>query len=143
VLRPFTDVDRAPFYELNAHPEVVASLGSAPTRDESDAMIDRFGTELEREGYGFWAVGVHGGAAFIGMVGLHRMPATLPCAPGVEVGWRLHPEHWGRGYATEAASSSLRFGFEEGRPARNRVVHDDPEHPVAGGHGPSRHGARP
>ena len=60
-----------------------------------------------------WAVGVAGGAPFVGMVGLHRMRADLPCAPAVEVGWRLHPDTWGHGYATEAASASLRFGFEE------------------------------
>jgi RimJ/RimL family protein N-acetyltransferase len=47
------------------------------------------------------------------MVGLHRVNAALPCAPAVEVGWRLHPDHWGHGYATEAAGASLRFGFDE------------------------------
>ena len=31
----------------------------------------------------------------------------------VEVGWRLAREHWGHGYATEAAREALRFGFEE------------------------------
>ena len=47
------------------------------------------------------------------MVGLHRVRAELPCAPAVEVEWRLHPDHWGHGYATEAAAASLRFGFDE------------------------------
>jgi RimJ/RimL family protein N-acetyltransferase len=47
------------------------------------------------------------------MVGLHRVRPELPCAPAVEVGWRLHPDQWGQGYATEAASASLRFGFDE------------------------------
>ena len=45
--------------------------------------------------------------------GLHRVRPELPCAPAVEVGWRLHPDHWGHGYATEAAAASLRFGFDE------------------------------
>jgi RimJ/RimL family protein N-acetyltransferase len=103
VLRPFTEVDRAPFFELNTHPLVVESLGSAPTRAENDAMIERYGAELERESWGFWAVEVAGGASFVGMVGLHRVRPDLPCAPAVEVGWRLHPDHWGHGYATEGA----------------------------------------
>jgi ribosomal-protein-alanine N-acetyltransferase len=30
----------------------------------------------------------------------------------VEVGWRLTREHWGRGYATEAAAAAMAFGFE-------------------------------
>jgi RimJ/RimL family protein N-acetyltransferase len=31
--------------------------------------------------------------------------------PCVEIGWRLAFEHWGRGYATEAARSALSYGF--------------------------------
>jgi RimJ/RimL family protein N-acetyltransferase len=31
--------------------------------------------------------------------------------PCVEVGWRLAFEHWGRGYATEAARLALAYGF--------------------------------
>ncbi len=113
VLRPFTEVDRAPFAELNAHPLVVESLGSSPTRAESDALVDRYREEMVREGWGLWAVEVAAGAPFVGMVGLHRVNAALPCAPAVEVGWRLHPDHWGHGYATEAAAASLVFGFED------------------------------
>ena len=112
VLRPFTDADRAPFAALNAHPLVVESLGDCPTREQSDAMVDRFAAEMAREGWGLWAVEVAGGARFVGMVGLHRVNPALPCAPAIEVGWRLHPDHWGHGYATEAASGSLRYGFE-------------------------------
>ena len=113
MLRPFTDVDREPFYALNTHPQVVDSLGTSPSRAESDAMVERYRAELECEGWGFWAVGVTGGAPFVGMVGLHRLPPWIPAAPAVEVGWRLHPDHWGRGYATEAAGASLRYGFDE------------------------------
>ena len=143
VLRPFTDMDRAPFFELNTHPLVVESLGSSPSRAESDAMIDRFSAEMAREGWGLWAVEVAGGAPFAGMVGLHRVPTELPFAPAVEIGWRLHPDHWGHGYATEAAAASLRYGFGDGRAGRDRRLHDDREPPLAGGDGAHRHGARP
>ena len=33
--------------------------------------------------------------------------------PAVEIGWRLAPAHWGKGYATEAAKAAVRFGFED------------------------------
>ncbi len=114
MLRPFTDVDRAPFFALNTHPLVVESLGSSPTRAESDRVVDHINEEMEREGWGLWAVELSGGAPFVGMVGLHRVGPALPCAPAVEIGWRVHPDHWGQGYASEAARASLRFGFEEG-----------------------------
>ncbi len=96
---------------MNTHPLVVESLGSSPSRAESDALVDRFNEEMAREGWGPWAVEVAGGAPFVGMVGLHRVNAALPCAPAVEVAWRLLPAHWGHGYATEAAAASLDYGF--------------------------------
>jgi RimJ/RimL family protein N-acetyltransferase len=114
VLRPFEDADRQPFFELNTHPLVVESLGVAPSRAESEAMVDRYTAELEREGWSFWAVSERGHPVLIGMVGLHRVPPRLPCAPAVEVGWRLHPGSWGHGYATEAARAALDAGFAAG-----------------------------
>ena len=116
-MRPFDDVDRAPFFALNTQPSVVESLGSSPTRAQSDDMMERYSAEMVREGGGLWAVGEAGedGAPFVGMVGLHRVRPELPCAPAVEIGWRLHPDFWGHGYATEAAAASLRFGFENAR----------------------------
>jgi RimJ/RimL family protein N-acetyltransferase len=114
VLRPFRDLDRPAFYELNRHPLVVESLGPSPTRSETDALVDRLDAELRREGWGLWAVEVTGGDPFIGMVGLHRVSPALPCAPAVEVAWRLHPDQWGHGYASEAAAASLGHGFRAG-----------------------------
>ena len=120
VLRPFNDVDRSAFFELNTHPAVVELLGSSPSRAESDAMVDRFSAEMTREGWGFWAVEVTGGTPFVGMVGLHRMSPAMPIAPGIEIGWRLHPDHWSHGYATEAAAASLDYGF--GRAGLHEIV---------------------
>jgi RimJ/RimL family protein N-acetyltransferase len=112
VLRPFTDMDRAPFHALNTHPLVVESLGRSPTRAESDHLVDIINEEMESEDFGLWALEVAGGPRFAGMVGLHRVRPDLPVAPAVEVAWRLHPDHWGHGYASEAGLASLRHGFD-------------------------------
>jgi len=32
--------------------------------------------------------------------------------PGTEVGWGLHPDAWGKGYALEAAVASLNYAFD-------------------------------
>ena len=40
---------------------------------------------------------------FVGFVGLSVPRFEAHFTPCVEVGWRLAAEHWGRGYATEAA----------------------------------------
>ena len=69
----------------------------------------------------------------VGYLGL-SIPTFLPeVLPAVEVGWRLDPDVWGMGYATEGASAALRQGFERlglgeicsipqtGNPASSRV----------------------
>ena len=113
VLRPFTDVDRAPFFELNTHPLVVESLGSSPTRAESDAMVDRYSEEMAREGWGFWAVEVAGGAPFVGMVGLHRVTPALPLRAGGRGRLAAASRSLGPRLCHRGGGGSLDFGFDE------------------------------
>jgi RimJ/RimL family protein N-acetyltransferase len=110
LLRQWRDADREPFAELNADPETMRYFVSTMTREESDAFVDRASELIDERGWGLWAVEVAGGAPFVGFVGLN-IPGYWP--DWVEVGWRLRREHWGNGYATEAAREALRFGFEE------------------------------
>jgi ribosomal-protein-alanine N-acetyltransferase len=112
-LRRWRSDDLAPFAELNADPEVMEHLLSVLTREESDAFVTRIEAEFDECGFGLWAVEVADGAPFIGYVGLHRAPFEASFTPAVEVGWRLAREHWGHGYATEAARAAVRYGLEE------------------------------
>ena len=50
---------------------------------------------------------------FAGFVGLSVPRFEAHFTPCVEVGWRLAPEHWGQGFAAEAAMAALTFGFEQ------------------------------
>jgi RimJ/RimL family protein N-acetyltransferase len=56
-------------------------------------------------------VEVPGRAAFIGFVGLAVPRFEAHFTPCIEIGWRLAAEHWGKGYATEAASAVLDHAF--------------------------------
>jgi RimJ/RimL family protein N-acetyltransferase len=117
ILRQWQESDRDAFARLNADPVVRQFFPSVQTREESDADAARIQNAIEARGWGFWAVEVRGGAPFIGFVGL-SVPGfeahfTSPRAPCVEIGWRLLKEHWGKGYASEAATACLRFGFEK------------------------------
>ena len=71
----------------------------------------RLQDHIAAHGFGFWAVEVLGTAPFIGFVGLQHVTFPAPFTPAVETGWRLAREHWGRGYATEAARAALAHGF--------------------------------
>jgi RimJ/RimL family protein N-acetyltransferase len=52
-----------------------------------------------------------GVTSFVGFVGLNVPKLQAHFTPCVEVGWRLAYDHWGRGYATEAARAAIEFGF--------------------------------
>jgi RimJ/RimL family protein N-acetyltransferase len=111
VLRRWRDADLAPFAALNADPRVAEHLGGPLSRAASDALAERIAAHFARHGFGLWALEVRGGAPFAGFVGLSVPAFAAPFTPCVEVGWRLAAEHWGRGYATEAARVALDFGF--------------------------------
>ena len=46
---------------------------------------------------------------FLGYVGFHNIAFESDFTPGVEIGWRLCRDVWGKGYATEAASACLDY----------------------------------
>jgi RimJ/RimL family protein N-acetyltransferase len=112
LLRPWRQSDRAPFAALNADPLVMEWFPALLSAAESGAVADSIEQRMiEQGGWGLWAVEVPGVAGFIGFVGLNRAQAVLG-RPAIEVGWRLAAEHWGHGYAPEAARASLAYGFE-------------------------------
>ncbi|MGW8247507.1 MAG: GNAT family N-acetyltransferase [Acidiferrobacterales bacterium] len=112
-LRQWRDNDREPFARMNADPRVMEFFPTVLSRADSDALMDRCQSLITEQGWGLWAVEKRDNDEFIGFVGLNRPAYDLPFSPCVEIGWRLGFEHWGKGYATEAAQSALRTGFEQ------------------------------
>jgi ribosomal-protein-alanine N-acetyltransferase len=113
VLRRWRTSDREPFAALNADPEVMEHFLRTSTRGESDAFVDRIEKHFAEHGFGPWAVEIASTGSFAGFVGLQVPRFQAHFTPAVEVGWRLAREHWGRGYATEAARAALALGFDE------------------------------
>jgi len=113
VLRGRRDADLDPFAALNADAETMRYFPAPLSRAESDALADRARRHVETEGWGLWAVEAPGTADFVGFVGLARPSFDEHFTPAVEVGWRLAREHWGKGYATEAARAAVGYGFAE------------------------------
>jgi RimJ/RimL family protein N-acetyltransferase len=112
LLRRWQDADRAPFADLNADAEVMRYFPAPLGRAESDALAGRADALFDSHGYGLWALERLGTGEFLGFTGLAPMPAGIPGAGGVEVGWRLARSAWGNGLATEAAAAAVRFGFD-------------------------------
>lgn len=112
-LRQWKVEDYSPFFQLNSDPQVMEYFPACLDRSASDALAKRIRGLIDKRGWGFWAVEVVDSQTFIGFVGLHIPSDNLPFNPCVEIGWRLAAEHWGKGYATEAARAALAFGFGE------------------------------
>ena len=113
LLRRWRDADLEPFAALNGDAETMRFFPAPLTRAESDAFALHIGETIEREGWGLWAVEAPGEADFVGFVGLARPSFEAHFTPAVEVGWRLAREHWGKGYASEAARVAVAYGFVE------------------------------
>jgi len=113
LLRSWRESDREPFAAMNGDPRVMEHFETTLSRAQSDAFVERMEKRWLENGFGLWAVEIPGEAPFIGFVGLSTPAFDAHFTPCVEVGWRLAAEHWGRGYATEAARASVHVGFAE------------------------------
>lgn len=112
ILRNWEDRDRALFFRINSDDRVMEFFPNRRSRGEADAFLDRLRSDIAERGYGFSAAEIAETGQCIGFVGLKEtrlepfIPANTP-----EIGWRLAPEFWGRGYVTEAGRALVDFGF--------------------------------
>src|SRR5690349_20997098 len=110
--------------------EVVKWLGDGPPvltkdLDEAREKVERW-RGRDDPPLGHWAIEVTDGGPLHGRVIGTVLLLTLPESDGeVEIGWHLHPDAWGNGYAPEAARAILRRGFEAGLPEIHAVTHLD------------------
>jgi RimJ/RimL family protein N-acetyltransferase len=112
LLRGWQEADLEPFAAMNADPRVTEFLSTQLSREESDALVDRFVNEWADDGFGLWAIERLEDGVLLGFTGLARPRFEAHFTPAVEVGWRLAAGAWGHGYATEAADAAVRYGFE-------------------------------
>jgi ribosomal-protein-alanine N-acetyltransferase len=96
---------------MNSDPEVMEHFPALMSRPESDAVVDRVEGWFTEHGYSWWVLERLGDGEFLGFTGLSTPRFDAPFMPAVEVGWRLRRSAWGHGYATEAATAALDFGF--------------------------------
>jgi RimJ/RimL family protein N-acetyltransferase len=127
-IRDWTLDDASTALDILSRVEVVRWLGDGPPNLCTD--LDDARTRIERwrgrddPPLGHWAIEVTDSGALHGRVIGTVLLLTLPNGDGaVEIGWHLHPDAWGHGYASEAAAAVLRHGFEGGLEEINAVTH--------------------
>jgi RimJ/RimL family protein N-acetyltransferase len=113
--------DIARLGDLYGREEVSRWIGGTPSVLPAD-LVDRWATlHAHDPRFGCWAIqaGDEAAAEPAGTV----LFKPLPNGVGeVEVGWHLHPDSWGHGYATEAARAVIDRGFDAGLPEVYAVV---------------------
>jgi RimJ/RimL family protein N-acetyltransferase len=112
ILRGWRDADRSPLAAINANPVVMEYLGPPNDRATSDAAIDRMIALADAGQPFFMAVERKSDKSLLGFIGLKQITFHAPFGPGDEIGWRLAPQYWGAGYASEGAKAVLQYGFE-------------------------------
>jgi RimJ/RimL family protein N-acetyltransferase len=121
VLRRFTGDDVDNIVELDSDPVVMRYItgGRATPREEvRDEVLPFWLAYYERgEELGFWAAVEKATGEFVGWFHFRPRPGGPPAGgdadSGVELGYRLRRDAWGKGYATEGSVALIRKGFTE------------------------------
>lgn len=120
-LEPFDDAHADGLHAMNRLPAVMRYLGGAPeTPAQTHAGIARVKARWADWGYSWWAFIDRETGRVAGAGGIQhlRREAELPTdfarlrENPLEIGWRLHPDFWGQGLASEAARAMAGFAFE-------------------------------
>jgi RimJ/RimL family protein N-acetyltransferase len=112
ILRQWRDSDLPAFADLCADPRVMRYFPETLGRLQSAEVIGRARGHFAELGYGLWALERKDSGQFIGFTGLGQVGFNVPFAPATEIGWRLAYEHWGLGFASEAAWTCLACAFD-------------------------------
>ncbi len=114
VIRPFEGRDANAWIAMLSDPEVRRFLppGPAPTVEAFErAMGSRHAMEREI-GYAMWAVEDRETGTFIGQCGMRPAKSMDEAAgPEIDLAYHLARASWNKGYATEAATAVLAYGF--------------------------------
>lgn len=112
VIRNWEPRDAALFHLINSDDVVMEFFPFRRDRTQSDAVLETLSAGIAQKGFGFAALEIRSTGECIGFCGLHADGVVPTLPPGtVEIGWRLAPAHWGKGYVTEAAEAWLAAGF--------------------------------
>lgn len=80
-------------------------LGGVLSDDLIVEKLNSIQSHWDHHGFGICAVLKKGSQEPIGLCGLHHAD------DGIEISYLFFPEYWGRGFAREAASACLNYGF--------------------------------
>lgn len=120
-LEPFSERHLDGLHAMNRLPEVMRYIsGQSESREQTRAAIARVQRAWSVLGTSWWAFieTQSGRVAGAGCIQYARKGADPPSdlealrSNPLEIGWRLHPDYWRQGLATEAALCMATFAFD-------------------------------
>jgi ribosomal-protein-alanine N-acetyltransferase len=114
ILRELVATDDKGMFELDSNAEVLKYLYTEPQTkvEQSREVIAFIRKQYEDNGIGRWAVIEKQSGDFIGWAGLKLVKQTINNHTNYyDVGYRLIPRYWGKGYASETCKASVDYGF--------------------------------
>jgi RimJ/RimL family protein N-acetyltransferase len=133
IIRPWRQSDAERVLDIQSRWDVVRWLDDdAAVLTDVDQARERIGSwqavpAKDGPPCGHWAVEVKDTGVVAGAVMLLRLPPLNRPAGAREhqVGWHLHPDSHGRGYAREAAAAALAYGFGNGLQTIHALMYVD------------------
>lgn len=98
---------------LNADKEVMKHFPKTLNKQESRELLERLITYSKAYGYTFWVVEILESKEPAGFIGLKNFNFQAFFSPGIEIGWRIFPQFWNKGLATEGAKRVLQWAREK------------------------------
>lgn len=109
--RNWIESDITPMSAISADKEVMKYFPAVATYEQTAAFIKRMQDEFAERGYCYFAVDELSTNTLIGFIGLSWKTFEADFTPCVDIGWRLKPDVWNKGYATEGAIRCLDYAF--------------------------------
>ena len=113
LLRTWCNDDLIPMYQINQDPLVMEYFPSLCDWEDTKKFVTKINQHHQKNGFSLYAVELKKTGEFIGFVGLSIPEFEAHFTPCIEIGYRLSSQHWGKGYATEAAQTVLDYAFNE------------------------------
>ncbi len=110
-LRQFRESDFDDYAEMLSDEDVMQFIGEGLPLSRIDAWRSMavMSGHWQLKQFGLWALEEKESGKFIGRAGIYYPEGW----PGIEIGWMLKRDYWGKGYAFECAQKALSIAFEE------------------------------
>jgi [ribosomal protein S5]-alanine N-acetyltransferase len=112
IVRKFIEDDLEAFSLIMANPLVMRfSIKGPLSKDQTKEMLKHITGNYDNVGYGLYAVVDKAEHSLLGYVGLMRQ--NIDYEEKTELGYRIDPKYWGKGFATEASLAICQYAFDQ------------------------------